>query len=147
MATITINNQVFTSLPAGFTGPLTRLAAGNYYAVGQFAPAPNADALTYDDRMVTFPGVDGIGIIRFGSRSQLIVATLLFAGSVAVCESGRETFYAAANQLARYTITLQGGTSFDGCRARSLRGTSWMNIDGQAICVVQAEFLKMSEDN
>lgn len=147
MATIVINSQTFTSLPAGFTGPLTTLASGNYYAVGQFAPAPNADALVYDDRMVTYPGVDGIGIIRFGSRSQLITATLLFAGSLAVAEGARETFYDSANQLARYTITLQGGTSYQGCRARQLRGTSWMNLDGKAICVVQAEFLKMSEDN
>jgi len=90
---------------------------GVYYALPPYGDAPCEDAPEYEDVQMSFPGVDGVGIKRLGFRGRNIRVTLVILGMTkANCEARKDTLFASLTPLARFSITLPGGTARPGCR-------------------------------
>lgn len=77
---------------------------------------PNSGTPLYDRRQVTYPGMDGLFIKKFGYRGRIITLDALYIGSsydgvMAQIEADRTSL---KNRL--FTIDLPWGTSFDYCQ-------------------------------
>jgi hypothetical protein len=108
-------NQICTGVVCNYSG--------RYYSSdnkSDLGNPPLVSSQEFDDREVVFPGVDDVGIKRFGRRTRTIAADLIYVGATkAATEAYIESDWGSSGtliQLARYTIIMPGGTSYQGCR-------------------------------
>ena len=151
--TLTINGVPFKSAEqicySGCAGP------GRFYSSDDrsgFGPPPLITAQEYDDRETVFPGVDDVGIKRFGRRTRTITVSLIYVyATKAACEAAIEAdFKTNFVQLARYTITMPGGTALQGCRLvpGGAAETTWgPPLGGSFVAQVRAVFKQYSLAN
>jgi hypothetical protein len=127
---------------------------GVYYACPNCGDAsgdpPYDDARDYMEARVIVPGVGEIGTKRnipFGTKR--IYAELIFVGTKAQCETRRQSLMASFEQLARYTVSLPSGPSFNGCKMVGGSGhkTKQMNIGGMVCMFCNFEFVQLSTTN
>lgn len=113
------------TLPSGGYGPLTSAfaastsvpAAGAYYLLKPYGLKPREANLTYQELKISFPGVPGVAIKRFGGRERFIIADLMLIGADdSAVETLKNTIMDALNALARYSVTVPGGTARTGCK-------------------------------
>jgi len=121
-------------------------AAGVYYALPPYGEAPMEDAPEYEDVQLSWPGVDGSGIKRLGFRGRNIHATIVILGdSKAACEAIKDSLFTSWTPLARFSITIPGGSARPGCRLLAGGATfeSWSNL-GRLGTTMLAGVLKAS---
>ena len=148
MPTLTINGTAFTGLPQGFSGGFNTLQAGAYHSTDLKTGMPPIDgAPEYEHMLVTFDGVDGTGRIRKGFRNRPIIATLIWANTLTNAMSAHKSFFDSATQLARYTITMQGGTAYQGCVLAQANSKWFANMDGNAVIQAECVFQQFSSTN
>lgn len=146
MPSLVINGSTFVGLPEGFSSG--SLAQGAYYSTDKLGAPPYVGRPIYEETDVTFDGVDGVGRIRRGFRSRGISATLIWAGSLNYCHTSRDTFFANASQLARYSIALPSGNTYQGCKpSGNWMSQSWLNMDGKCLTICNVEFEQLSATN
>ena len=117
--TFTANGVSFKSSNQICTGGCAY--GGRFYSSDElsgFGSPPLVTSLEYEDREVVFPGVDDVGIKRFGRRTRTITASLIYVGATkgateAMIEADFKTAFV---QLARYPIRMPGSTTYQGCR-------------------------------
>lgn len=113
--------------------------------------APYAGAPDFDDRPIKFPGVAGTATRRFEFANRPIFAALAFIGaSRAGAESELNDAIESWTQLARYTITLPGGETFQGCKMLPGSCSVVRNIvfqGGDIAILAMCEFVQMSTEN
>jgi len=106
----------------GSYGPLSgyfvsnAVVAGIYYALPPLGNAPEAGDPIYDESRINIPGRDNTGMVRSGFVRQYIWADMVLIYSLASMGANKKNFLAGLRQLARYTITLPDGDSYNGCR-------------------------------
>jgi hypothetical protein len=134
------------ALADGFTNPGTiyKPASGTYYGHGpNFGPAPHEGPPMYQDTEVSFPGVDGVGIKRFGFRGRLIEARLCFVGESKLIVWGQKSILDnAVTPLASFAVQTPSGPSRPACRLVVGSGTSgqWEYLGGTMVLVVEYQF-------
>lgn len=147
-ANLTINGTSYDHICAGLAGAGV---AGTYYSTEPFSPSPMAHSPQYEDQMITFPGIDGVGRKRFGFRGRRITCHLVAIDTTkAGCETKKETAFSNANGLARFSVTMPGGSAMQGCTLGRDGGsvTNWMTIGpGLIACFFTMELVQMSETN
>jgi len=137
--------QQFAPLPEGVTP--TALVQGMYHDTGYFGPAPCAGAKIMKWVDVDFTDVDGVAQVEHGFRGRPIMAVLVFAGSLAWVDSNSKTTLDALKTNTRYTITMPGGTSYDGCKLIRPEPGKYFNLSGGVVQVVPCLFMQLSETN
>lgn len=148
---VVLNGITYTSWDDAFTGGLSSPGNGIYYALRPDGLPPAFREPVFDDRSVSYPGVDGRGKKRYGYRGRQIDIELIVVGSTL---GGAETAItnllsgtAGLKKLARYTVAMPGGTSFDGCTLAACSRLSEFKC-GTKICVFMGlTFEQMSETN
>lgn len=149
MPSITINGAAYNDLTQAFAVGTDFPAAGIYYVLPPYGEPPNETARKYEELVISFPGVDGLGIKRLGFRGRLLRVQLLIAGaSKAAAETNHNTVCANVEGLARYDITLPGGTVRHGYRlVPGALTQQWLpSIGGAFICLDTLNFLQCSEN-
>jgi hypothetical protein len=145
MATLTVNGLAYTELYESING--ATYVQGRYHAHGVPGMAPSAGAPIYRDVEVEFPGVDGIGVIRFGFRGRPLYMALCWVGTESYCQTTQKSDMDTLTQLARYSVTLPNGATFPGCRLFSDGPPSWFNLSGAVCCWQQIVVRQMSLSN
>jgi len=131
----------------GGTGEGT-LTAGTYYAHDSVGPQPHEAPPMYQDLEITFPGVDGIAIKRFGFRGRLIHCRIMFVGATkGDAESRKNSFNAQVTRLASFAIKVPGGTNRPYCRLLPGSGQSgtWEQVGGFLVLSVDYVFKQVRE--
>lgn len=149
MATITINGNSYDDLTAAFNAG-QQPTSGTYYVLAPFGEPPLAGPPEYEEVEVSFPGVDGVATKRLGFRGRNIWAMLIVIGaSKAAVQSSVNTMQSSFAQQARYTISMPGGTQYQGCKlARgAATQTSWSTIGDKVCCIVACQFRQLSLQN
>ena len=149
MGQITINGLTYKSLDECW-GVGGRPLAGVYYSLDPFGEAPRASAPEYEELSVTFPGVDGVGIKRFGFRGRDIFITLCLIGAdKAAVENQWLVINASITQLNRFTIVLPGGTTFQGCKLVKGGGRliRHINFNNYILGIADLELRQLSVSN
>lgn len=120
IAGTTINDIASAWDAAGTVGP----SVGIYYGHGSdFGPAPAVGPKQYQDMEFSFPGVDGVGIKRFGFRGRMITARLMFINSSPnFTVAAKSSFDELVVPLDSFTIQIQG-ESYPCCRLVQGSGT------------------------
>lgn len=116
---LTINGQSFDAYgSSAFAGGANAPTAGQYFADRNYGNWPRVGAPIYKDEDVVFTGIfDGIGNVRKALLGRTIAATLLIVGaSESDIRTTISTLQTSFSQLARYTIALPNGSSYDGCK-------------------------------
>lgn len=150
MGQMIINGITVKSLDQCWTAVGGRPLAGTYYALEPYGEAPRASAPEYEELAVTFPGVDGVGIKRFGFRGRDVFATLCIIGAdKAAVETAWTALSTSVTQLARYSITMPGGTVYQGCKLVKGGGrvTRFINFNTFIMGVVDLDFRQLSVTN
>ena len=116
---LTINGQSFTAYGENaFAGGANAPTAGQYFADRNYGNWPRVGAPIYKDEDIVLTGLyDGVGTVRKTLLGRTIAATLLIVGaSENNIRTTISTLQTAFSQLARYTIALPNGASYDGCK-------------------------------
>lgn len=145
MAYFEANGLQFEPLPVGVSP--TALVQGIYHDTGRYGPAPVASRPIYQDDPLSWPGVDGVVIVRHGFRGRLIFATLVFAGPLSFAHSeAKDTLETLASNT-RYTISMPEGASYDGCKLQEAGQGSFINMSGGVLLFIPAIFNQFSLTN
>lgn len=119
---------------------------GPYYALPPFGNAPMEGPPKYEEMQVTYPGVDGIGVKRFGFRGRDIFVDMCFKDTTKDgCETLKNAFFALVTPLASFSITLPGGTARAKCRMISGTPTGWHTFGDHQVLTVSFQFLQFRE--
>ncbi len=119
MATLTF------TLPSGGYSPLSSAwgadpsipTDGAYYLMKPYGLPPREAGLTYQDLDIAFVGKAGTATKRFGGRQRFILGDLmLIAASDSALETLKNSIIDACNVLARYSVSVPGGTTRTGCK-------------------------------
>ncbi len=146
--TFVANGNTFNALSTFFAA--NAVVAGLYYALPPLGEPPTAGEPIYDESHVSFPGRDFVGIVRSGRSTRRIWADLVIINSLSASGAVRKTLLESLKQLARYTVTLPNGDSYDGCRLMAELGPpTVMNIASGyiAICYHSVCFESLSDSN
>lgn len=150
MPSISINSTSYNDFVSAFAAGSGEPSDGTYYAVPPWAERPRAGFKTYQELPISFPGVDGVALKRMGFRGLVLTCTLIAIGSN---ESAVGTRIAAVRTLtsglARYTVTMPEGTSFQGCKLVSGSGqvSAWTTMGTKTCAMIDLAFMQYSEVN
>lgn len=137
MATTTsIAGQNYSSFDAAFAGAVSTPAAGVYTALPPYGGPPREGSPEYEEILVTFLGVDGVGTKQGGFRGRDIDIDIVIADtSKANVETARNALLALLPTTSRVSVTVPGGTARPGCKLKRGSGKveEWFTI-GTAIC-------------
>lgn len=150
MGNFVVNGNTIKPLDQCWTQGGGKPLAGLYYALDPYGEAPRAGAPEYEELPVTFPGVDGVGLKRFGFRGRDINATICVIGATkAACETTWAAFGTSITQLARYTITMPGGTVLQGCKLTRGGGrlVRWVNFNTWIMGIADCDWRQLSTTN
>jgi len=145
MGTLTINGSTYSDLVT----KSCELTEGACYLIEPIGSAPMEGAAQYEEQHVTYPGVDGKGIKRFGFRGRMISVEMGFLGiDKTKCETDKNTFHASITGLASFGIQIPGGTNRSYCRLHSASPIGWRQYGmyGQLL-MVRYEFLQVRENS
>lgn len=111
--------------------------AGIYYDVPDSGVEPEAGAPNYRESKVQISGRDSTVVVRSGfSDLQLMPVNLVLVATLANLGSAKKSLLAGFMQLARYTVTMPDGDSYDGCGCRGLVSTpSRVSLSGGLIAL------------
>lgn len=100
-------------------------AAAIYYAQMPYGQQPMEGALSYEELLGSFPGVNGMFTKRFGGRMRIIIARMMIVGAdESACETLKNAMLASVSGLDRYSVTVPGGTARTGCKLLQPSGFS-----------------------
>ena len=145
MAELIANGIYFSHLPDAVID--TAVITGHYYDTGRHGPPPFATDRQYEDKRITYPGIDGVVIVRHGFRGRLIFATLVFVGSVTACNTDAKNTFDTLRTNIRYTVSIPDGITFDGCKLYSVGNGSWENIWDGCFLYYPVVFEELSDSN
>ncbi len=121
---------------------------GGCYLIEPIGSAPMEGAAQYEESHITYPGVDGKGIKRFGFRGRIISVEMGFLGTdKTTCETNKNAFHTSITGLASFGIQVPGGTLRSYCRLQSSSPMGWRQygLDKQLL-MVRYEFLQVREN-
>lgn len=122
--------------------------AGTYYQIEPMGTGPVEGAANYEESHVTYPGVNGMGIKRFGFRGRIITVEMCFLGlTKTACETAKNAFNTSITGLASFAIQVPGGTARSFCRLQSCQPIGWRQwgVDKLMLCV-KYDFLQVREN-
>lgn len=146
MANLDINGVVF--LPIHYI--CINGAPNRYYCFEPYGLAPYVTAPAYDEELVKFIGVADVGYKRLGPWTRLIGVEILYLGAdEATVEALSESDFASWTQLARFTISLPGAPTLNGCRYLngSCSLTRQTTIGGFVARIYRVGFIELSATN
>jgi hypothetical protein len=122
---------------------------GPCYLIEPIGSAPMEGAPIYEESHVTYPGVDGMGIKRFGFRGRIITVDMGFLGGTkSKCELDKNTFHTSVSGLSSFAIQLPGGTNRQYCRLQSCSPIGWRQYGlDTMMLMVRYEFLQVRENS
>ena len=118
-----------------------------YYLIAPMGNDPVETAPIYEEQHVSYPGVDGMGIKRFGFRGRVISVEMAFLStSKTNCETQKNDFHTAITALPSFGVCLPGGTTRAKCRLQSSSPIGWRQWGvEQLMLVVKYDFLQVRE--
>lgn len=111
--TFEANDEVFKPLSSFFVA--NAVVTGLYYALPPLGEPPEAGEPFFEDYRVSFPGRPFVGKVRSGEILTPIWADIILISALANLGATKKTLLRDLKQLARYTVTLPDGDSYDGC--------------------------------
>jgi hypothetical protein len=111
---IIVNGVTYQPMPVGLiNAPPT---VGVYYTLPPYGDPPMVGPINYDEEMIKWPGRSTTVTKRLQSFTRLITINfLVVSNSLANMTTAQVGLDNSVNQLARYTITING-TTFQGCK-------------------------------
>lgn len=145
---ITINGTNYKDIVDGPTWANGAPSAGIWYVVPPLGEPPSEGDPEYEDIYYTFPNRDGVSSKRLGFRGRDIFVQLLVVNTTrALAETAIAGFVDSVKQLARYQITLPGGTARPGCKLpKGGMAQQWQpSLGGMFCCLLTLKFRQLSE--
>lgn len=152
-----INGTSIEPITAAFLDGATQLtcpANGIFYALEPYGGAPVEGPPEYDEILVSYPGLDGVGRKRLGFRARKIHFDLMIVDeSASLCSVAARTLFDLITLLPRFTVSIEdnGGTSLDREGCILLRGTGtpskWFTIGNKVILFLSLDFVQLSVSN
>lgn len=145
-----INGTSYASLATAFTNGVGQPASGTYFVTQPFGIQPREEDPQYDDILVGFAGVDGLGRKRMGFRNRKILVMLVTIGATRTAvEASKTAILDSVTQLARFSVTVPGGVERQGCTLA--RGgadlENWVSIANKWCLVYALSFIQLSTTN
>lgn len=124
------------------------LLDGGCYLIEPIGNSPVESAPMYEEQHVVYPGVDGMGIRRYGFRGRIIIVEMGFLGADKTsCETDKNTFHTSVSALASFSITLPGGTARTYCRLSNSQPIGWQQYGLTTMLLKHRyEFLQVREN-
>ncbi len=146
---VAINGTSYADFSTAFAGAGSNPVAGIYYCLDPFGDPPREGPLEYDEMSVKFTGkLDGFGRKRMYWKGREIYVDLVVADTDdQAAETRKNTFFDTITGLARFSITVPGGTARPGCKLLSHVMGPWYTIGTCRCVVVKLLFLQMSTTN
>ena len=111
-----MNGTTYNPFTAAFVASVSTPAAGVYYSLMPWGAPPTEGNIAYEDRLGSFPGVNGMWRKRYGSRMRHIAARVIIADTTeALVETRKNALIATLEGLARFNANVPGGTVRAGC--------------------------------
>lgn len=130
-----------TIQPCTAAGATTPWTVGTYYALPPVGNPPLEGDAEYDELPVAFAGVDGVGTKNLGFRGRDITIDLLFVQASEAAAQTAKNALIAALRVARFSVTVPGGTARPGCRLKrgGFSDGRWLTISRRHVlfCTVQ----------
>jgi hypothetical protein len=150
MPSISINSTSFSDFVSAFAVGSGEPSNGTYYAVPPWAERPRAGFKTYQELPISFPGVDGVALKRMGFRGLVLACTLIAVGGNESAVGTRiDAVRTLTAGLARYSIVMPEGTTFEGCKLVSGSGqvSGWATMGSKTCAMIDLAFMQYSEAN
>lgn len=143
MGSITIKGTSYSDYVSGLGDLHT---AGTYYLFEPLGMGPTESAPEYEEQRVTYPGVDGAGIKRYGFRGRIITCEMgFFYPTKTECETNKNTFHSNISGLASFSITVPGGTARTYCRLVSCTPMGWSQYGLNMVLKMRYVFQQIRE--
>ncbi len=145
-----INGTSYTSFDGAFSGTVVEPADGTYTAVAPFGIPPREGSPEYEELLVTYAGVSGVGTKQLGFRGRDITIDLIStATSRSTIETARNGILSGMTPTSRFSVTIPSGTARLGTKLKRGGCTvkSWFTIGTKTCCLYTLELRQMSETN
>lgn len=148
MATSTsIAGTSYSSLEAAYGAGATSPTAGIYTALPPYGQPPWEASPEYEEMLVTYLGLDGVGTKQGGFRGRNIGVDIVIIGaSKSDIETSKNALFAAMPTTSRFSVTIPGGTARLGCKL--VRGSGevkdWSTLDGKIVACLMLRIRQMS---
>jgi len=148
--TTAIAGTNYNSFEHAYNGGVTTPTAGVYTALPPYGLPPSESSPEYEELLVTFAGISGVGTKQMGFRGRNIVVDLVIVGATkSAVESSKNTLFGTMPTTSRFSVTIPGGTARPGCKL--VRGSGmikdWSTLDGKILGCLQLQIRQMSEES
>lgn len=144
--TTAIAGNNYDSLDAAFT--TIDPANGVYTAIDKLGRPPLEGSPEYEELLVTYFGISGVGTKQGGFRGRDIeIDMVIVNASKSAVESARNTLLATMPTTSRFSVTVPGGTARAGCKLKRGSGQvkEWFTIGTKYCCTLTLNIRQMSE--
>lgn len=108
----------YDATTAAKSGSASAWTVATYYALPPLGNPPLEGPAEYDERVIGFTGIDGLGTKNLGFRGRDIDLEMIFlATTKANAETAKNALFTAL-RAARFSVTLPGGTARPSCRLK-----------------------------
>jgi hypothetical protein len=144
MGSLSIAGTSYSDIVTLFSG----ITLGGCYLIEPIGNAPVESAPMYEEQHVVYPGVDGMGVRRYGFRGRIIIVEMGFLNlTKTLCETDKNTFHTSVSALASFSITLPGGTARSYCRLSNSQPIGWQQYGLTTMLLKHRyEFLQVREN-